>query len=107
GARLCGRILGGFGGMIAVVGSMAGHWGTLATRSRHACRSFGDICDQRSAFLRNAARSVEGMLANSVNACRHWTRCAGGRLLKVSNVFSICLRSTSERVLSVFCFSPG
>ena len=47
------------------------------------------------------------MPANSVNARMHLKRCAGGNFPNVSSVFSICCRSASDRVLSVFFFSTG
>ena len=68
---------GGVGGMMSAFGS-GGQTGTCATRSRQAWRSWGGICDQRSAFLRNSARSAGLMPANFAKARMHWERCAGG-----------------------------
>src|SRR6185369_12708083 len=82
---LRGTTFGGSGGMMEA--GRGGHWGTWETRSRQACRPFGDISAHRSAFFRNSTRSFDGMLANCENARKHWIRWAGGRLLKVSKVF--------------------
>ena len=63
--------VGGMGGSATDIGvrgsnpgGMGGQSGTLSTRSRQVCRSFGDIFDQFSAFLRNSTRSVSVKLAN-------------------------------------------
>ena len=84
-----------------------GHSGTCLTRSRQVWRSFGDSCDQRWAFFKKSCFSVALMPANSVNARMHLERCAGGNSPNVSSVFSICRRSASDKVLSVFFFSSG
>jgi hypothetical protein len=59
--------IGGAGGMSPDEerdGGSGGQGGTCATRSRQVWRSSGDICDQRSAFFKNSARSVGLMPAN-------------------------------------------
>src|ERR1700733_3772250 len=61
----------GAGDMIIAGGGGGDHWGTWATRSTHALRSAGDICDQRSAFLKNSARSCGSILANFPKARMH------------------------------------
>ena len=54
GIKFAGTVACGIGGII----------GMCATRSRQDWRSFGDICDQRSAFFKNSARSGPLMPAN-------------------------------------------
>src|SRR5260221_490567 len=104
--RTCGITCIGSGGMMSAFGN-GGQRGTCVTRSRQAWRSFGGICDQRSASFRNCARSAGLKPANLVKAWMHYRRCCTGSLSKDCRGCFICRRSASESVLSDFCFSAG